>query len=669
MTASAYAVATSCAQGSSLRFVVDREAPVVVSDATDDRVVFEGVATAPSWELDVPAGWPSSLYRARFGPEVPWPRSLPGGAPCPDNEVYFVVREAVPAAPVLVSVPFTTWQAYNRAGEPGQSVYWTESPARAARVSFDRPGGGPPPERWEEGLMRWLRPAGYDVAYCSNLDLDDGRALLSRYRMLIVNGHDEYWSAGMRDTVEEFVRGGGGAAFFAGNTCWWQIRLEDGGRTMVCHRDPLADPVADRRLTTVEWSAAGRPENTLTGVSFRAGAGTWGPHMPRMLEESYTVRFAGHWVFEGTGLADGDAFGRGCLGYETDAAEFDEDAGVPRVTSRDGTPSSFVVLATADLRHWSAYGQGGRATMGVFTSGLGTVFTAATVNWGNTLHDPVVERITRNVIDRLSSRVPSWDAIGPAADLRALAVLGRTLYAVTGPGGLVRRELCGQNLPWLPVPGPAGTPPPRPAGRVRALAVPREAAGGVGVGLYGVTSDGRLLCLDESFDESFDGTPRGGPGTTRANAGSGLANAETGRGTGPANAGTGRADGGADGEEGRAGGGAVWREVGPAPREAVGLAVADCAFHVATSRGELWRLPFGGAVWERAGACPDVAGLSGMNGRLFAPDAKGRLLTRLPTPGDGWAECGVTVPGPAFTAHAGLLIAAGPGEPLRWHPL
>ncbi|MDF2710483.1 MAG: hypothetical protein K0R62_6135, partial [Nonomuraea muscovyensis] len=129
-----------------------------------------------------------------------------------------------------------------------------------------------------------------------------------------------------------------------------------------------------------------------------------------------------------------------------------------------------------------------------------------------------------------------------------------------------------------------------------------------------------------------------------------------------ADGGAGRADGGADG-------GAVWREVGPAPREAVGLAVADCAFHVATSRGELWRLPFGGAVWERAGACPDVAGLSGMNGRLFAPDAKGLLLTRLPTPGDGWAECGVTVPGPAFTAHAGLLIAAGPGEPLRWHPL
>ncbi|WP_113700250.1 N,N-dimethylformamidase beta subunit family domain-containing protein, partial [Nonomuraea lactucae] len=466
MTPWAYAEATSCAQGSTLRFTVSGHPSVEVADVSDDRVVFSGTA-APDWELEIGADWPSSLYRARFGPEVPWPAGLPGAAPCPDNEVHFVVREAVPAAPILVSVPFTTWQAYNRAGEPGRSLYWTEEPTRASRVSFDRPGGGPPPERWEHGLLRWLRPAGYSVAYCSNLDLHDGLGLLSRHRLLVVNGHDEYWSAGMRDAVEEFVRRGGNLAIFSGNTAWWQIRLEDGGRTMVCHRDALSDPVGDPRLATVEWSATGRPENTLTGVSFRAGAGAWGPHMPRMLEESYTARFAGHWVFEGTGLTDGDKFGQGCLGYETDAAEIEEVGGVPRATCRDGTPGSFVVLASADLRHWSAYGQGGMATMGIFSSGLGTVFNAATVNWGNTLGDPVVERVTRNVLDRLSAGGgPGWEVVGPVADIRALAVRGRTLYGVGADGELLRRELCGQNLPWQA----AGA-----TGDLVALAVPREA--------------------------------------------------------------------------------------------------------------------------------------------------------------------------------------------------
>ncbi|GAA2648623.1 hypothetical protein GCM10010412_013070 [Nonomuraea recticatena] len=597
MTVRAYALATSLAQGETLEFVLDRPSPVVVSDATDDRVVHTGPAGA-RWSLEIPREWPSSLYVARFGPAEPWPRSLPGGAPCPDNEVHFVVREAEPTAPILVSVPFTTWQAYNRAGEPDQSVYWTESPTRASTVSFDRPGGGPPPERWEEGLTRWLRPAGYEVAYCSNLDLHDGLGLLSRHRLLVVNGHDEYWSAGMRDAVEEFVRRGGNVAFFSGNTAWWQIRLEDGGRTMVCHRDPLSDPVADPRLATVEWSAAGRPENTLTGVSFRAGAGAWGEHMPRMLEESYTARFAGHWAFEGTGLTDGDKFGQGCLGYETDAAEYEEVRGVPRANSLDGTPSSFVVLATADLRHWSAYGQGGAATMGVFTSGLGTVFTSATVNWGNTLHDPVVERVTRNVLDRLSGeRRPSWEVIGPVADVRGLAVLGRVLHAVDGSGALLCRELCGQNLSWQPLSGPS---------EVRALVVPREAAGGMGVGLYGVTSSGALVARED------DG----------------------------------------------------WRRVGPAPADAVGLAVADCAFYVATGDGALWRLPFGAAEWEPDGLSTGAVSLAGMNGRLFSLDDAGALHTRVP--GRPWEAYG-TAPGRALTAHAGLLVTAGPGDPLRLH--
>ncbi|NUW40431.1 N,N-dimethylformamidase beta subunit family domain-containing protein [Nonomuraea rhodomycinica] len=645
----AYARATSCAQGGTLPFVVSEAAPVEVADVASDRVVFTGVAT-PRWELEIGADWPSSLYRARFGPEVPWPQGLPGEAPCPDNEVFFVVREAVPAAPILVSVPFATWQAYNRAGRPGQGLYWTESPVRAGRVSFDRPGGGPCPERWEFGLIRWLRPAGYDVAYCSNLDLDlgDGPDLLARHRVLVVNGHDEYWSEAMRDAVEEFVRRGGNLAVLSGNTAWWRIRLEDGGRTMVCHRDALCDTVDDPRLATVEWSSAGRPENTLTGVSFRAGAGTWGPDMRRMLEESYTARFADHWVFEGTGLKDGDPFGRGCLGYETDAAEIEEIGGVPRVTCRDGTPASFVVLATADLRHWSAYGQGGTATMGIFTSGLGAVFNAATVNWGNTLHDPVVERVTRNVLDRFSGAAPApaWEVVGPAGtDVRALAVRDRTLYAVDGSGALLRRELCGQNLPWEPAttaraartaaaPELAGLTEASEAselagagearevsGEVVALAVPREAAAGFPVALYGLTAAGRLVRWD------------------------------------------GREDGDA------------WTDLEAAPPGATGLAIADCTFFAVTEGGELWRRPFASRGWEPAGAIRPVAGaapeglrvsgLAAMNGRLFAGLADGRVLTSLP--GGPWEEYDVRLVAAAFTAHAGALVAAGRETPLSRH--
>ncbi len=229
----------------------------------------------------------------------------------------------------------------------------------------------------------------------------------------------------------------------------------------------------------------------MTGLSFRLGAGCWEP-MSAMVTEAYTVRFADHWAFEGTGLRDGEQFARGALGYETDAAELDESGGAPRVTGRDGTPGSFTVLATADLRHWAAHGQGGAATMGVFTAGRGTVFNAGTVNWGAALGDPVVARITGNVLDRLArpaSAVPAWTAAGTRDEVVALAAAGSALYAVLaarGPAGPVlgTREACGQALPWRPIGGAAD---------LVALAAPRDAVAGAPGGLYALRRDGAVL--------------------------------------------------------------------------------------------------------------------------------------------------------------------------------
>ncbi|GAA3124851.1 hypothetical protein GCM10010466_14630 [Planomonospora alba] len=645
MTVRAYAESTSVAQGGRLRFHLTRtsRAPlrgtVTVEDTAGGRRLPCGAFRGPYWDLDVPGDWASSLYRAVFtsGEDGEDREDGEGSA-----EVYFVVRAARPASPILLSVPFPTWQAYNRAGMPGESLYWTEQPTRAARVSFDRPGGGPPPERWEEGMIRWLGPAGYAVDHCSGLDLHDGAGLLAGYRLLVVNGHDEYWSAGMRDSVEEFVRRGGNLAVFSGNTCWWQFRLEDGGRTMVCHRDAAADPVAAvaPALTTVEWSSApvDRPENGLIGVSFRRGAGTWGPYMDKMYEESYTVRFPEHWAFEGTGLGEGDTFGRGALGYETDACDFTEVDGVPLATGRDGTPPSFVILATADLRHWDRYGQGGMATMGAMRLGAGTVFTAATVNWGNTLHDPVVARITRNVLDRLSApAADAWETIGPAGPLRALAAVGSTLYAAGQDGSLSAREVCGQNLRWRPAGSASG---------VVALAAPREASPGRPVTLYGLTGDGRLVRREPGGSWTAIGRAPGGAAdgaTDDGAADDGAVGAET------ADGGT----GGATADAGRAGGGPM------------GLAMVNGELFAA-SAGALW-CSAGDGSWTRVGSAPDVVALTSMNGRLYAVCADGRVRTRLPLAAPaGWTDLcdagGATV----LAAHAGRLIAASPGGPLRW---
>ncbi|MEV8517786.1 N,N-dimethylformamidase beta subunit family domain-containing protein [Dactylosporangium sp. NPDC051484] len=609
---SAYADATSCTPGGMLRFTLLGPGPdtVTVHDASDDRPLLTADVNCPVWTLTVPEDWPSSLYRAVFKSR--------------SHEVYFVVRRpaGIPSAAILVSVPFATWQAYNRSGIPGESLYYAEEPTRAARVSFDRPGGGPPPERWEDGLLRWLGPAGYRVDYCSNLDLHaDGTALLRGYRLLVVNGHDEYWSKEMRDAVESFTAAGGNVAYFAANTAFWQVRFEDGARTMVCYRDPVRDPVAalDPARTTVEWAAAPvhRPENTMTGVGYRHGAGAWGDFMDVMKDTDYTARFADHWVFAGTGLRDGDRFALGAVGYETDAALYQEVDGVPRITGGDGTPPSFVILATADLRHWRRYGQGGHATMGVFRLGAGTVFNAATVNWGNTLADGVVDRITRNVLDRLSAPPdPSrWDAIGPVPELTALVACEHAFWALTPDGTLLTRTACAQNLRWHPVlPAPSQDPPV-------CLAAPREAVGGMAIGLYAVTRRGRLLHREPVREP------------------------------------------------------APWQEIGTAPDGVLALASADGSLFAVTEDDRLRCLPLarlavGDHAWPDAGDAEGALALTAAGGLLFAVDRNHRLRTRMPTTTQSaWTDLGPAGDRTVIAGYDGHLAGAGGDGLLRWRDI
>jgi hypothetical protein len=157
-----------------------------------------------------------------------------------------------------------------------------------------------------------------------------------------------------------------------------------------------------------------RPENSLTGVSFRNGGERDRDQYP--VPVGYRVQHTDHWAFAGTRLRDGDTFGdrpdEYLVGYECDGAHFDRTrlgrGGPVRATGEDGTPESFAILGVGDVTP-SGWGHGNRAaTMGVHTRG-GTVFTAATTDWARVLSrrtSPVVETVTRNVLDRLGAEPP-----------------------------------------------------------------------------------------------------------------------------------------------------------------------------------------------------------------------------------------------------------------------
>ena len=131
---------------------------------------------------------------------------------------------------------------------------------------------------------------------------------------------------------------------------------------------------------------------------------------------AFTVYQPDHWVFAGTGLKQGEQFGArySIVGYECDGCEHTFVNGKPVPTGRDGTPEDFLILALApaswapDEWHWDERWESGRtgnACMGIHgVPAGGTVFTAATTDWAHGLkgEDPIVEIITRNVLDRFS---------------------------------------------------------------------------------------------------------------------------------------------------------------------------------------------------------------------------------------------------------------------------
>lgn len=366
--------------------------------------------------VKVPAEWKSGYYSARLE------GTLPDGKPA-KSDVFFVVRPAEPGknAKVLIELSTNTYNAYCNWGGYSLYAYNGRYKVQGRRVSFDRPIAGQF-DRWELPFVQWAEKNGYALDYCVNSDLEFHPELLAHYKLVLSVGHDEYWSAPMRDHLEQFIAKGGNVAFFSGNTCCWQVRSEEKGRALVCWKQSYKDDplyaTGDHRLLSSLWShhLVKRPENQLTGVGFLWG-GYRKSHGQFMTEPAeFTAHRPDHWLFAGTDLKKGDVFGAKegkykVVGYECDGCELEWKDGLPYPTHRDGTPKDFTVVATCPARwhpddsdwyeRWEK-GRTGNAVVGTYTNG-GTVVTVGTTDWSHGLRggDPAVTRITKNVLDRL----------------------------------------------------------------------------------------------------------------------------------------------------------------------------------------------------------------------------------------------------------------------------
>jgi hypothetical protein len=294
----------------------------------------------------------------------------------------------------------------------------------------------------EHAFVAWAEGEGVALDYFTDFDLDGEQDTLDPYGVAIVVGHSEYWSARQRETIERFVDRGGKLAIFSGNTCFWKVRWENGGKTFVCHkwRGFEAEPDIGTKGTHL-WShpSFANPEAGITGLSFLLG----GYHRLGLCAArgsgAYTVHNDRHWALEGTDLFYGDTIGAQIplLGYENDGCQFQfGDDGLPKPVACLGVPESLEIIATAPATIGEDVSSGypplippekldvcadivfgdsgtasqqrllrGHAVMASFARGKGEIFNGGTTEWAHGLKagDPFIAQITRNVLRRFGA--------------------------------------------------------------------------------------------------------------------------------------------------------------------------------------------------------------------------------------------------------------------------
>jgi hypothetical protein len=336
-------------------FRTGAERPITRGNSEMRGVPVTRTAAATGRRISIRVGdWPSGLYFARLAASD----GRVGFAP-------FIVRPSrLGEHRVAVVLPTLTWQAYNLRDGGSWYAGWKVKNARLARPFLNR---GVPYNfrRYDLPFLVWLARHGHRVDVLSDADLDraTGRELAHAYRLIVFPGHHEYVTEHEYDAVERFRDRGGNLAFLSANNFFWHT-VRHGG-------------TIER---TREWRDAGRPESHLVGVGYRANDGGTerGPWIARDVA-------AAKWLFDGTGIENGTAFGSG--GIEID-----------HTTSE--SPEGVKVLAEIP----DVFGPGFTAQMTYYENPAGAkVFAAGAFNFTRKIDkDPIFDRLAANLWTRLS---------------------------------------------------------------------------------------------------------------------------------------------------------------------------------------------------------------------------------------------------------------------------
>lgn len=339
----------------------------------------------------------------------------------------WVVAPSKPKAKIAVLASTNTWNAYNNYG--GRSNYinpqglpskptvnarldldrytqaqpvWRFPDEEYKPLSFERPElvneifdnspwdertiedpihgrtqSGLAPGEWR--LLGWLEREGFEYDYYSEAQLHDGTLDLSKYRVLMISVHPEYWTREMFRRTKEWVEQGGRLMYLGGNGVNCEVVIEGDQMRCVTHDDTGSPKGHESRMHRTY-----QPEASLFGVVFT--------HTGVMTSAPYKVLDSSHWLFEGTGLQNGDTFGEktlhervpgGASGHETDKLSASSPSGLELVAKGTNLDDGGAEIVYGKI-------------------GEGAIFSVGSITWVSALFpDPHVSKITRNALERL----------------------------------------------------------------------------------------------------------------------------------------------------------------------------------------------------------------------------------------------------------------------------
>jgi len=336
-----------------------------------------GCGWKSSLKYNIPEGIDSGCYIIK----------LEGQNPDDNSFIPIIVKPLKVEKEIAVIASTNTWHAYNSWGGQNYYINYTSYPSLytlSMQRPFDLPFRNPVTERCEitrdhllvgERLVwAWLEREGLSYDLYSDLDLHDEDIFseyLMKYKAIIINTHNEYWSYDMVKHLKQFIQGGGNVLSLSGNTMYKEVTFPDQNSML---------------LDGAYFKYQGFREETVIGIGHDLrGFTTWEP---------YRVVLQNHWVFDGTGLKNGDVIGQKGLNVALDdkpgASGWETDKITPY------SPEGTTLLA----RGANAGGGGADIIIYKLPDG-GSVFSVGSISFGGSLLvDDKISKITKNVIKK-----------------------------------------------------------------------------------------------------------------------------------------------------------------------------------------------------------------------------------------------------------------------------